>query len=66
MSQNEVILSNKVEKRMSHRDSLPSSFFVLCMDPLSKKLNLIYPKVEVETDKMSYTSNHLLFIDDLK
>ena len=40
--------------------------FVLCMDPLSKKLNGIYPKVGIDTEERRFTCNHLLFIDDLK
>ena len=36
------------------------------MDPLSRKLNGRYPKVEVKLEKESFCSNHLLFIDDLK
>ena len=37
------------------------------MVPLSKRLNSIFPKVSIPISKeSSYTSNHLLFIDDLK
>ena len=36
------------------------------MDPLSRKLNSTYPKVEIELPDEHYVSNHLLFIDDLK
>jgi hypothetical protein len=36
------------------------------MDPLSKRLNGLYPKLEVKLDDIHYTCNHLLFIDDLK
>ncbi|MGL5898263.1 MAG: reverse transcriptase domain-containing protein [Lactobacillaceae bacterium] len=49
-----------------HKDSLSPLLFVLCMDPLSIKLNLKYLKVDVRTDKWSFATNHLLFIDDLK
>ena len=38
----------------------------MCMNPLSRKLNGIFPKVEVKLEKKTYTCNHLLFIDDLK
>jgi len=37
------------------------------MDPLSRKLNMNYPKVSVPVSEGDhYVSNHLLFIDDLK
>lgn len=36
------------------------------MDPLSKRLNGLCPKVSVDTGDLVYTCNHLLFIDDLK
>lgn len=36
------------------------------MDSLSRKLNGIYPKVTVKTEKEYHSTNHLLFIDDLK
>lgn len=36
------------------------------MDPLSRKLNLKYPKVGVQTDTQSFFTNHLLVIDELK
>ncbi|EQB60363.1 reverse transcriptase [Vairimorpha apis BRL 01] len=37
------------------------------MDPLSKRLNSMFPKVQIPlSDQKSYSTNHLLFIDDLK
>jgi len=36
------------------------------MDPLSRKLNIHYPKVLVQTSHEMHITNHLLFIDDLK
>ncbi|KAK1348515.1 hypothetical protein LUQ84_002119 [Hamiltosporidium tvaerminnensis] len=36
------------------------------MDPLSRKLNEEYTKVKSQTDAKSHSTNHLLFIDDLK
>ncbi|TBU00191.1 hypothetical protein CWI36_1717p0010 [Hamiltosporidium magnivora] len=36
------------------------------MDPLSRTLNEKYTKVTVQTDAESHSTNHLLFIDDLK
>ncbi|KAK1347789.1 hypothetical protein LUQ84_002770 [Hamiltosporidium tvaerminnensis] len=36
------------------------------MDPLSRKPNEKYTKVTVQTDAESHSTNHLLFIDDLK
>ena len=40
--------------------------FVLCMDPLSCRLNEKYLKVAVHCGSISHSTNHLLFIDDLK
>ncbi|TBU10428.1 hypothetical protein CWI38_1768p0020, partial [Hamiltosporidium tvaerminnensis] len=34
--------------------------------PLSRKLNEEYAKVTIQTEDASYSTNHLLFIDDLK
>ena len=37
------------------------------MDPLSKRLNSMFPMIQVPIDEnKSYNTNHLLFIDDLK
>ena len=36
------------------------------MDPLSRKLNGKYQKVSVNSESGMFTTNHLLFIDDLK
>ncbi|KAK1348397.1 hypothetical protein LUQ84_002401 [Hamiltosporidium tvaerminnensis] len=36
------------------------------MDPLSRKLNEKYTKVTVQNDAESHSTNHILFIDDLK
>ena len=37
------------------------------MDPLSKLLNSMFPKVQIPiNEQRSYCTNHLLFIDDLK
>ena len=47
-------------------DSLSPLLFVLCMDPLSRRLNEKFPKISVKTDGEHHTTNHLLFIDDLK
>ncbi|KAF9756149.1 Retrovirus-related Pol polyprotein from type-2 retrotransposable element R2DM [Nosema granulosis] len=47
-------------------DSLSPLLFVLCLDPLSRRLNGTYPKVSIPLNDVSYSTNHLLFIDDLK
>ncbi|XP_015189380.1 PREDICTED: uncharacterized protein LOC107073304 [Polistes dominula] len=64
---NKKLFTNKISKGILQGDSLSPLLFVICMDPLSKKLNSIYPMVNVEIEKdKSYMTNHLLFIDDIK
>ncbi|MGL4850846.1 MAG: reverse transcriptase domain-containing protein, partial [Clostridium sp.] len=65
-SSNTVIMNKQVKRGILQGDSLSPLLFVICMDPLSKRLNGLYPKVSVETGDLNYTCNHLLFIDDLK
>jgi len=62
----EEILEKKIDRGILQGDSLSLLLFVLCMDPLSRKLNSIYPKVEIEGEEENYLCNHLLFVDDLK
>ena len=59
-------MSKKIERGILQGDSLSPLLFVLCMDPLSRQLNGLYPKVSVKTDYGYHNTNHLLFIDDLK
>ncbi|TBU10710.1 reverse transcriptase, partial [Hamiltosporidium tvaerminnensis] len=56
----------KIDRGILQGDSLSPLLFVLCMDPLSRNLNEKYTKVTVQTDAESHSTNHLLFIDDLK
>ena len=65
-SDNNNILTKKIERGILQGDSLSPLLFVLCLDPLSRKLNSVYPKVNIATEELSYSTNHLLFIDDLK
>ncbi|TBU13199.1 reverse transcriptase [Hamiltosporidium tvaerminnensis] len=62
----EKIMSKKIERGILEGECLSSLLFVLCMDPLSRKLNEKYTKVTVQTDAESHSTNHLLFINDLK
>ena len=63
----ETVLEKKVNKGILQGDSLSPLLFVLCMDPLSRALNGKFPKVSVPTGNLDdHTTNHLLFIDDLK
>ncbi len=59
-------MNKKIERGILQGDSLSPLLFVLCMDPLSRKLNARYPKVPVQTGHGMHITNHLLFIDDLK
>ncbi|TBU10851.1 reverse transcriptase [Hamiltosporidium tvaerminnensis] len=59
-------MSKKIDRGILQGDSLSPLLFVLCMDPLSRKLSEKYTKVTVQTDAESHSTNHLLFIDDLK
>ena len=64
----EPILEKKIERGILQGDSLSPLLFVLCMDPLSRRLNSLYPKLEIEAENENenYLCNHLLFVDDLK
>ncbi|KAF7683741.1 hypothetical protein TCON_1064 [Astathelohania contejeani] len=53
-------------KRILQGNGLSHPFFVLCIDPLSQRLNERYPKVSLHAEEISNATNHLLFIDDLK
>ncbi len=48
------------------KDSLSPLFFVLCLNPLSRKFIAAYSKVAIKIDDDQYVSKHFLFIDDLK
>ena len=64
---NATILEKRIERGILQGDSLSPLLFVLCMNPLSRKLNIKYSKVPIPVhDGDHYVSNHLLFIDDLK
>ncbi|TBU20178.1 reverse transcriptase [Hamiltosporidium tvaerminnensis] len=62
----EKIMSKKIDRGILQGDNPSPLLFVLCMDPLSRKLNEKYTKVTVQTDAESHSTNLLLFIDDLK
>ena len=55
----------KIEKAIIKGDSLSPLLFVLCMEPISRKLNEItVPKMHFSD--LNFLLNHLFFIDDLK
>ena len=65
-SGSEEILLKSVERGILQGYSPSPLLFVLCIDPLSRQLNGMHQKANVATDFGMYTTNHLLFIDDLK
>ncbi|KAF7683698.1 Retrovirus-related Pol polyprotein from type-1 retrotransposable element R2 [Astathelohania contejeani] len=60
------IVNKRVKKRLFKGDSLSPILFVLCIDPLSRRLNERYPKVSIHAKEILHATNHLLFIDNLK
>ncbi|MCB1712129.1 MAG: reverse transcriptase family protein [Candidatus Riesia sp.] len=66
ISGKDKILNKRIERGILQGDSLSPLLFVLCMDPLSRKLNSKYPMIMSNTDGNPHFTNHLLFIDDLK
>ena len=64
----EVVLEKSIKRGIIQGDSLSPLLFVLCMDPLSRSLNNDFPVLEIKTagDSGYFTTNHFLFIDDLK
>ncbi|CDR71672.1 hypothetical protein, conserved [Babesia bigemina] len=62
-----TIMHKKVERGILQGDSLSPLLFVLCLDPLSRHLTRIFPKVELSvTGGRIFATNHFLYIDDLK
>ena len=63
----ETILEKHVRRGILQGDTLSPLLFALCVDPLSRTLNGVYPMVEVRTgSSITHSVNHLLFVDDLK
>lgn len=62
----EEIFEKEVRRGILQCDNLSPLLFVLCINPLSRKLNGAYQKINLPTDSGMYISNHLLFIGDLK
>lgn len=59
-------MNKAIEMGILQSDNRSSLFFVLCVDPLSRRLNGIHSKVLVQTDYGMHATNHLLFIDNLE
>ncbi|TBT97008.1 putative reverse transcriptase, partial [Hamiltosporidium tvaerminnensis] len=62
----EKIMNKKIDKEILPGDGLSPVLFVLCMDPLSRKLYEKYTRDTMHNDADSHTSKHLLFIDFIK
>jgi hypothetical protein len=63
----ELTLTKVIKKVILQCDSLSPLLFIIIMDPLSKRLNGMFPKVQIQlSEQKIYCTNHLLFIDDLK
>ncbi|XP_029657681.1 uncharacterized protein LOC115231938 [Octopus sinensis] len=61
--------SVKLNRGILQGDSLSPLLFVMVLDPLSRILNSVFPKLEInqeDPNMLTYSTNHLLFIDDLK
>jgi hypothetical protein len=59
----------KMKRGILQGDSLSPTLFVLCLEPLSRKLNYKFEKIKIKIkseDNEYYSTNHLIFIDDLK
>ena len=50
ISNNVTITRKQVQRGIFQGDNFFHLLFVLCMDPLSKRLNSVYPKIEVELE----------------
>ena len=61
-----VIGEVTMERGILQGDSLSPLLFVLCMEPLSRRLNSRHDAVPIEEGDKWYRTNHLLFIDDIK
>ena len=61
-----VIAEVGLERGILQGDSMSPLLFVLCLEPLSRKLNKAYETVPIEEGERWYSTNHLLFIDDIK
>lgn len=46
---NDVVLNKRMNRGVFQGDGLLPLIFVLCLVPLSKRLNGLYPKIEVST-----------------
>ncbi|XP_029654655.1 uncharacterized protein LOC115228141 [Octopus sinensis] len=61
--------SVKLTRGILQGDSLSPLLFVMVMDPLSRILNSKFPKLQInqeDLNMLTYSTNHLFFIDDLK
>ncbi|XP_029656113.1 uncharacterized protein LOC115230004 [Octopus sinensis] len=56
----------KLERGILQGDSMSPLLFVLCLEPLSRVLTAQFEQMSIEHEGGCFSTNHLMFIDDIK